>query len=58
MVTSMAILLEIPGAALIAAAWLGQVPGTGAVIGLLLILGGIALVIRSAPPVEPATAPA
>ena len=58
MVTSMAILLEIPGAALIAAAWLGQVPGVGAVIGLLLILAGIAVVIRAAPPAEPATAPA
>jgi len=58
MVTSMAILLEIPGAALIAAAWLGQVPGVGAVLGLLLILGGIAVVIRSAPPAEPTTAPA
>jgi drug/metabolite transporter (DMT)-like permease len=46
MVTSMAILLEIPGAALIAAAWLGQVPGVGAVVGLVLILVGIAVVIR------------
>jgi drug/metabolite transporter (DMT)-like permease len=54
----MAILLEIPGASLIAAAWLGQVPGVGAVIGLVLILAGIALVIRSSPPAEPATAPA
>jgi drug/metabolite transporter (DMT)-like permease len=58
MVTSMAILLEIPGASLIAAAWLGQVPGPGAVAGLLLIVAGIAVVIRSSPPVEPTTAPA
>ena len=58
MVTSMAILLEIPGASLIAAAWLGQVPEPGAVVGLVLILVGIAVVVRSAPPAEPATAPA
>ncbi|RNL77294.1 DMT family transporter [Nocardioides marmorisolisilvae] len=58
MVTSMAILLEIPGASLIAAAWLGQVPEAGAVAGLVLILAGIAMVVRSAPPAEPATAPA
>ncbi|MFL6105493.1 MAG: DMT family transporter [Marmoricola sp.] len=58
MVTSMAILLEIPGASLIAAAWLGQVPEAGAVVGLVLILAGIAVVVRAAPPAEPATAPA
>jgi drug/metabolite transporter (DMT)-like permease len=50
MVVSLTILLEIPGASLIAAAWLGQVPGVAAVIGLLLILGGMAVVISSAPP--------
>ena len=59
MVVSLTILLEIPGASLIAAAWLGQVPGVGAVLGLLLILVGMAVVIRSAPaPGPPATAPA
>ena len=58
MVTSMAILLEIPGASLIAAAWLGQVPEAGAVAGLVLIVAGIAVVVRAAPPAEPATAPA
>jgi len=58
MLISLTILLEIPGAALIAAAWLGQVPGAGAVAGLLLILVGIGLVIRSSPAAEPATAPA
>lgn len=59
MLISLTILLEIPGAALIAAAWLGQVPGVGAVLGLLLILAGMAVVIRSAPSHgPPATAPA
>jgi len=55
MVVSLTILLEIPGASLIAAAWLGQVPGPAAVLGLVLILVGMAVVIRSA---EPTTAPA
>ena len=50
LVVSLALLLEIPGAALIAAAWLGQVPGPAAVGGLVLILGGMALVVLSAPP--------
>lgn len=55
MVVSLTILLEIPGASLIAAAWLGQVPGPAAVLGLLLILAGMAVVIRSAPrPTAPA----
>lgn len=58
MVTSMAILLEIPGASLIAAAWLGQIPGAGAVVGLVLILAGIAVVTRAAPAHEPPTPPA
>jgi drug/metabolite transporter (DMT)-like permease len=58
MVTSMAILLEIPGASLIAAAWLGQVPEAGAIVGLVLILAGIAVVTRAAPVHEPPTAPA
>ncbi len=50
MVISLTILLEIPGASLIAAAWLGQVPGPTAVVGLALILTGMAVVIRSSPP--------
>lgn len=49
LVVSLALLLEIPGAALIAAAWLGQVPGPTAGIGLVLILGGMALVVLSSP---------
>jgi drug/metabolite transporter (DMT)-like permease len=50
MVVSLTILLEIPGASLIAAAWLGQVPGPAAFAGLVLILAGMAVVILSAPP--------
>jgi drug/metabolite transporter (DMT)-like permease len=50
MVVSLAILLEIPGAALIAAAWLGQVPGPAAFAGLAMVLAGMAVVILSAPP--------
>lgn len=42
---SVLILLEVPGAALLAWAWLGQVPRPAAVPGLLLLLAGVALVI-------------
>jgi len=56
-VVSLALLLEIPGAALIAAAWLGQVPGPAAFVGLVLILAGMAVVVRSMPGRTPATAP-
>jgi drug/metabolite transporter (DMT)-like permease len=49
MVVSLTILLEIPGASLIAAAWLDQVPGVTAFAGLALILAGMAVVILSAP---------
>ncbi|MGP4000900.1 DMT family transporter [Streptomyces sp. 8N706] len=44
-VTSTAILLEAPGAALIAALWLGQNPPSAAYPALLVILAGLALVI-------------
>ena len=50
MVVSLAILLEVPGAALIAAVWLGQVPGVTAFAGLALILAGMAAVILASPP--------
>jgi drug/metabolite transporter (DMT)-like permease len=50
LVVSLALLLEIPGAALIAAAWLEQVPEPAAVVGLVLILAGMASVVLSAPP--------
>ncbi|WP_328917967.1 MULTISPECIES: DMT family transporter [unclassified Streptomyces] len=43
--TSTAILLETPGAALIAALWLGQTPPAAAYPALVVILAGLALVI-------------
>jgi drug/metabolite transporter (DMT)-like permease len=48
-VVSLALLLEIPGAALIAAVWLGQVPGSTAFVGLALILAGMVAVVRATP---------
>lgn len=44
-VVSLALLLEVPGAALLAAWWLGQRPPLGALVGLLVIVAGMALVI-------------
>jgi drug/metabolite transporter (DMT)-like permease len=41
---SVLILLEAPGAALLAWAWLDQVPAAAAVPGLLLLLAGVAIV--------------
>ncbi|WP_377269534.1 DMT family transporter [Peterkaempfera sp. SMS 1(5)a] len=46
-VTSTAILLETPGAALIAAVWLGQLPPVAAYPAVVLILAGLVLVIRT-----------
>lgn len=46
LVTSTAILLETPGATLIAAVWLGQLPPTAAYPAVALILLGLVLVIR------------
>ena len=46
-VVSLAILLEMPGSTLIAAAWLGQVPPLAVLPAALLLLAGIVLVIRS-----------
>ena len=54
-VVSLALLLEIPGASLIAGVWLGQVPAWGTVAGLVLILAGTASVVLGD---RPATAPA
>jgi drug/metabolite transporter (DMT)-like permease len=45
MVVSLALLLEVPGASLLAAAFLGQLPPLGAVVGLVVILAGMVLVI-------------
>jgi len=44
---SLAILIEVPGAALIAAVWLHQRPPASAVPGLLLLLAGLIVVVRS-----------
>jgi drug/metabolite transporter (DMT)-like permease len=46
-VTSTAILLETPGATLVAALWLGQRPPAAAYPALLVILAGLAMVILS-----------
>ncbi|MGZ4579139.1 MAG: DMT family transporter [Nocardioidaceae bacterium] len=45
MVISLALLLEVPGASLLAALFLGQTPPLGAVAGLLVILAGMATVV-------------
>src|SRR4051794_23734172 len=50
MVVSLAILLEVPGATIIAAAWLGQVPGPAAFVGLALMVTGVAIVVLKSPP--------
>lgn len=44
-VVSLILLLEVPGAALLAAVFLGQVPVLGVWIGLALVLGGLAIVV-------------
>jgi drug/metabolite transporter (DMT)-like permease len=44
---SLAILLEVPGSALVAWAWLGQTPPVGVVPGVVLVLAGLAVVLRS-----------
>jgi len=49
MVVSLAILFEVPGAALIAALWLGQEPAAAAIPAALLILAGVALVVTARP---------
>jgi drug/metabolite transporter (DMT)-like permease len=55
-VVSLAILFEMPGAALIAAIWLGQHPPWGVIPAALLLLAGVAIVVdsdrRRAGPVE------
>jgi drug/metabolite transporter (DMT)-like permease len=54
-VVSLAILVEAPGAALIAAVWLHQLPPVTALPGIAVLLAGLALVIRAgarAVPVE------
>lgn len=46
-VVSLALLFEAPGAAVIAAVWLDQLPPASAVPGLLVLLAGLALVVRA-----------
>jgi len=52
-VVSLALLLEIPGAALIAAAALGQTPPLAAVPAAVLLLVGLGIVVSSGGDVEP-----
>ena len=49
-VTSLAILFEMPGATLIAAVWLGQMPPLSIVPAVALIFAGLVLVIRAGDP--------
>lgn len=49
---SLAILLEMPGAALIAAVWLGQAPPVAIYPAAAMILTGIVIVIRSTPKIR------
>jgi drug/metabolite transporter (DMT)-like permease len=54
-VVSLAILFEAPGAALIAALWLDQLPPATALPGIVVLLAGLAIVVRAgarAVPVE------
>lgn len=46
-VVALVMLLEVPGAALLAGWWLGQSPPPGVYAGLVLLLAGLALVITS-----------
>jgi drug/metabolite transporter (DMT)-like permease len=57
-VTSLAILFELPGAVIIAAAWLGLVPPLAVLPALALILLGLVVVIRAADLPVPVADPA
>jgi drug/metabolite transporter (DMT)-like permease len=57
-VVSLALLLEVPGAALLAAWWLDERPPLGAVVGLGVIVAGMTLVIvGNRAPAEPVLEP-
>lgn len=57
-VISLVLLVEVPGAALLAAAFLGQVPPVGVLVGLALVLAGLVVVVRARrAPVPVAEAP-
>ncbi len=43
----MTLLLEVPGAALLAAVFLGQAPPVAVYAGLVLICAGLAIVVRA-----------
>ncbi len=58
MLVSLTILLEVPGAALLAAAFLDQVPPAAAIGAVGLILAGIAIVISGRTEADPAPVPA
>jgi drug/metabolite transporter (DMT)-like permease len=49
-VVSLVLLLEVPGAALLAAVFLGETPPAGLYLGLLLILSGLAVVVTHPTP--------
>jgi drug/metabolite transporter (DMT)-like permease len=57
-VVSLALLLEVPGAALIAAVWLGQSPPLAAIPAALLLLLGLAIVLFDRPSDVEAAIPA
>jgi drug/metabolite transporter (DMT)-like permease len=56
-VVSLAVLFEVPGAILIAALWLGQVPPLAILPAVLLLFAGLVLVIRSGDRVVPTETP-
>ena len=49
---SLLLLLEVPGAAILAGIFLGQTPAAGVYVGLALILAGLAVVVLRRPPPE------
>jgi drug/metabolite transporter (DMT)-like permease len=53
---SLLLLLEVPGAALLAGIFLDQTPPVGVYVGLALILAGLVLVVVRRPPPEPTLA--
>jgi drug/metabolite transporter (DMT)-like permease len=56
-VVSLAILFEVPGAILVAAVWLHQVPPPQVIPALVLLAGGLFVVVRSAESKEPLESP-
>ena len=53
---SLLLLLEVPGAALLAGIFLDQTPPFGVYVGLALILTGLVVVVTRRPPPEPVLA--